>query len=362
MSATRSLQVVKNALQGLALLLVVLSAIGYVVSLALGPVLFFSTSDGLTVAAREIHVLPIDVFMVITFPIPLGVSLGALFLGLWAAFVVCLIFAWLSRGGFVKSIGDVFTKSISLAKTNFLFTMPLVATGLLYTTVLIQQFQETQGVQTGSLSFPPATSPYLILVELAFAPLREEFAFRITSIGIPLAIFLVFAYRSDPKIIRLTDRVKVILLTMLSPERAKAKLGYRTVGANGLLHGISPLEWALILITGAAFGLAHFLLGGGWEVGKITTSFLSGVVFGIAYVAYGAYAPILLHWFFNYYFTVLNLADTTYGGAFHEFSYLTVLTNLLAGQVILVAFLLFTALKIADFLTLRAAEIGRKSA
>lgn len=346
----------------LALVLAVFFTISYVVSLALGPVLFFSTPDGLNVAARRIHEVPVDLFMTITIPIPLGVSFGALFAGIWLVFVICLTFAGLSRGGLLRSARDVFAKSLSLAKANFLITMPLAATSLLYTTVLIQQFQETQGVQTGGLSFPPVTSPYVILLELAFAPLREEFAFRITSIGIPLAIFLLFVYRSDPKVSGLKNKAKFILLTMASPERAKSKLGYRNVGANGFLRGISPLEWALILLTATVFGLAHYLLGGGWQVGKISTSFLAGLVFGIMYVTYGAYAPILLHWFFNYYFTVLDLADSTYGGAFHGFSNLVEFMNLAAGQIILVVFLLISALKIADFLTQKAIGLSKRSA
>jgi len=60
--------------------------------------------------------------------------------------------------------------------------------------VIIEQFQATQGVQTGNLNFPPATSPYIILLNLAFAPLSEELGFRITSIGIPFGIVLAFVF------------------------------------------------------------------------------------------------------------------------------------------------------------------------
>ncbi len=361
MSVSNSVQAIKNVGKGLAIILVVFSTISYIISLAIGPVLFFSTSDGLTVAARQIHQVPIDFFMILTVPVPIGVSLGVLFTTIWAAFVVCLVFAWVSRGGFVRSVRDAFTKSISVAKTNFLFVMPLVAAALLYATVLIQQFQTTQGVQTGSLNFPPQTSPYLILVELAFAPLREEFAFRITSIGIPLGVFLVFRYRSDPTLSGPMSRIKLLLLVILSPERAKLKLGYKNVSTNGLLHGITPLEWTLIVITGVSFGSAHYLLGGGWEIGKVTTATLAGLVFGIVYVAYGSYAPILMHWFFNYYFTVLDMAGSTYGGAFQALANLTEFANLGAGQVIVVVFLLYAALKISSSLTQKVAEISTKS-
>jgi membrane protease YdiL (CAAX protease family) len=362
MSVSNLVQKAKTAAKAVAIVLAVFLTISYVISLALGPVLFFSTADGLSVGVRRIHQLPIDIFMAITIPIPLGVSFGGLFAGIWVVFVICLVFAVFSRGGFLRSAREVLAKSLSLAKANFLIIMPLVTTGLLYATILIQQFQESQGVQTGSLSFPPSTSPYVILVNLAFAPLREEFAFRITSIGIPLGIFLLYVYRSDSRVSGLKNKAKLILLAMVSPNRAKAKLGYRNVGQNGFPWGISPLEWSLILLTALVFGLAHYLLGGGWEPGKISTAFLAGLAFGIMYVAYGVYAPILLHWFFNYYFTVLDMADSTYGGpVFHGFTNLVEFTNLAAGQVILVVFLLVSAMKIANFLSMKATGLGDKS-
>lgn len=363
MSSTRFLQAFGSLGKGLALVLVILSTITYIVSLVLGPILFFTTSDGLTVAARPIHHLPIDVFTVIEIPIPLfGVSLGALFAAIWGAFVLCFILAWLSRGGFVMSINDALKKPFAMARTNFLFIMPMLATGLLYATIIIEQFQATQGVQTGNLNFPPATSPYVILLNLAFAPLSEEFGFRITSIGIPLGIILAFVlFRSDPKAAGLVNKLKLVLLTMVSPEAAKKKLGYRNVSMNGLLHGISPLEWVLILVTAFAFGSAHLLLGGGWEIGKVTTAFLAGLVFGIAYVSYGAYANILLHWFFNYYFTALEMGGSAYGAGMAAFSNLTEGMTLAAGMVVLVVFLIWTAIRISNWLTLKATGMSANS-
>lgn len=358
MTPNRFFHVLGSLGKGLALVLVVLSTISYLVSMALGPILFFSTSDGLTIAARPAHQLPIDVFTVIEIPIPLfglGVTLGALFAAIWGAFVLCFILAWLSRGGFFKSIREALTKPLAMARTNFLFLMPILATGLLYATVIIEEFQATQGVQTGNLNFPAKTSPYVILLNLAFAPLSEEIGFRITSIGIPVGIILAFIiFRSDPKLASLLSKIKLVLLAMVSPEAAKRKLGYKSVSTNGLLHGITLLEWALILVTAFAFGSAHLLLGGGWEIGKVTTAFLAGLVFGIAYVAYGAYASILLHWFFDYYFTVLDMGGSTYGSAMTLFSNLTEALTIGAGLVVLVVFLIWTALRISNWLVLRA--------
>jgi hypothetical protein len=342
------------------LILVIFSFVTYVATLILGPVLFYSTSDGLKVAARSIHAIPLEVFMTFPVDVPIQVTMGALFGALVVIFSLCLVFAWRDRGGFIPALKAAATNPISFAKTNFLFMMPIAATALLYASVIIDQFQQSQGVQTGSLSFPPQTSPYVILINLAFAPVNEEIAFRITSIGIPVGLFLIFLYRHDPKVSSVKQKIRFLLLSMLSPEQAKAKLGYKNVETKGVFRGISPLEWVLISATSFAFGAAHYLLGGGWQIGKISTAFLAGFVFALMFVSYGAYAAILMHWFFDYYFTVLDLADSTYGGIFHSLANVVELTNIVVGAVIVVVILLYWAVKLADYLTLKASGIPRQ--
>jgi hypothetical protein len=150
--------------------------------------------------------------------------------------------------------------------------------------------------------------------------------------------------------------VKFILLGIASPESAKSKIGYKTVTADGFFRGITPLEWILILVTAFAFGSAHYLLGGGWQIGKVSTAFLAGLVFGVAYVSYGAYANILMHWFFNYYFTILDMADSAYGGAYHALAYLTEGFTLVVGLIVLVMFLLYMAVRVGNALVQRVVE------
>jgi hypothetical protein len=83
----------------------------------------------------------------------------------------------------------------------------------------------------------------------------------------------------------------------------------KTVSEFGI-KGISLGEWIMIIITSLAFGLAHYIFG--WGLGKITTATLDGFVFGLAYLFYGVQAPILLHWFFNYYWGGFSLALELY--------------------------------------------------
>jgi len=340
--------------------LIVCSVLSYLISLGLGPSLFYYTSDGLKVATRTIKDLPLDVFITFPIPLPIHSSMGSLFGVIWLIFVLCFVAAWCSRGGFLKNVRNLLKEPILSGKTNFLFLMPLIGSSLLYASVLIQQFQATQGVQTGNLTFPPQTSPYLILLNLAYAPINEELAFRITSIGIPLAIFLLIIYRKDQKTAGVTNRLRLILFTMASPEHAKNMLGYRTVAERGYLRGISALEWVLIVATSLAFGLAHYLLGGGWEIGKVSTALLAGLVFGIMFVAYGAYAAVLLHWYFDYFFTIVNLADTTYGGFFHIFSNAIEVANIIGGGVVLVILLVIWAVRAGGYLSKRAVRFEEK--
>jgi hypothetical protein len=345
------------AARGAASIVAIFSALTYVASLVLGLVMFFSTTGGLTEAARKLHVLPVDVFMLVTVPVylPLGLSHGALFASICVIFALCIATAALTNGGFIKSIRESLSKPIALAKTNFLYIMPLVASGLLYATILISDFQAAQGVQTGSLNFPAQTSPYNILLNLAYAPIDEEFAFRITTIGLPLALFLLMSYRSNPHLVGAKKKIGFILLTLFSPELAKSRLGCKTVAANGVIRGISILEWALIAVSSVVFGVAHYIAGSGWDIGKVSTAALAGFVFAIMYVSYGAYADILLHWYFDYFFTVLDMASTAYGGVFTAFATLTEGLNVLIGPIVLVVFLVTSALKLGDYLGSRAA-------
>jgi membrane protease YdiL (CAAX protease family) len=343
-----------------AVLLILVSLVSYFVSLLLGPMLFYYTSDGLKVAARGIPEIPLSIFMAISVPVPIHTNMGTFFGVIWLVYALCFFKASRSRNGFLKSVKNLLSEPLLSTKVNYLLIVPLIATALLNASLLIQQFQETQGVQTGALTFPPQTSPYVILVNLAFAPINEEIAFRITSIGIPLGLFLLYHYRNDSKISGIRNKIKLVATAMLFPERAKAALGCKNVTERGLLRGISRGEWFLILVTSAVFGLAHLLLGGGWEAGKVSTAFLAGLVFGIMFVAYGAYASIILHWFFDYYFTILNMAETTYGGITHSFSTLVEVTNVVGGEVVLLILLMVGALRLADYLSRRAVGLTSK--
>jgi len=88
---------------------------------------------------------------------------------------------------------------------------------------------------------------------------------------------------------------------VLYPDGAKKAVGLPNVTEHGIWRGISVGEWVMIIVTSALYGYAHVMSGIGWQVGKITSVFVQGFIFAVAYIAYGFEAPILLHWYFNYY-------------------------------------------------------------
>ena len=59
---------------------------------------------------------------------------------------------------------------------------------------------------------------------------------------------------------------------------------------------------------------------------------------GFVYLGYGAYAAILLHWFFDFYFESFSVGANVFGGALATLPGLVSLTSLIVGIVsILVA-------------------------
>jgi len=92
---------------------------------------------------------------------------------------------------------------------------------------------------------------------------------------------------------------------MIYPDDAKGKAGLPNIVSNGW-RGIHWADWLALISVSTIFGLEHFWSGSGWGPGKVLTAGLSGFVLALTYVAYGPYADILLHWFFNFYVFVFG--------------------------------------------------------
>lgn len=277
---------------------VILIVFSYFLTMPLGLALFYFTPDGLN-ASAQLYYPSIELFMFYGFYIPFAFNAGAIFLFLWVLFIICFVAAWNLRESFSRAIRKGVSQSIGKLFDNNLFTMPIISSMLLVSVIGIHLFQENvAGVPTGEI--PTEANPFLTFFTLTYAPFVEELSFRVSSLGFFLILYLFVVGREQ--LARLSTRqvLKLIILAPLYPDKAKRQLGVKTVSAHGI-KAISVYEWIMIVITSVAFGVAHYLSGFGWGPGKITTATLDGLVFCITYLVYGAQAPILLHWFFNYY-------------------------------------------------------------
>jgi hypothetical protein len=268
----------------------------YFLTMPMGLVLFYSTPNGSAISTQSYY-LPIEFFMVFGFYLPLNA--GAIFMCLWILFIVCFIAAWKLRKSFSQAIKEGVSQSIAKLFDNNLFMMPIISSMLLVSFIVIDFFQEeVAGVPTGGIPTDP--NPFFTFFGVTYAPFVEELSFRVSTIGFILILYLFVVGREHLARLSLGQILKLIILTPLHPDKAKGWLGVKTVEDHGI-RAISIFEWIMIIITSVAFGAVHYLYGGGWGPGKITTATLDGLVFGLMYLMYGAQAPILLHWFFNYY-------------------------------------------------------------
>jgi len=283
----------------LALIITVLILVSsYFLAMFLGPVLLFSP-DGLT-AGNENRPLPILLFIIVGFYTPVALNVGLVFLLLWGVFAFCFIAAWKFRDKFHEVIEKGFSRARAPIKKlfdNWLFAMPIITSMLLTAVIGIHSFQEAYGVPTGDIPLP--SNSFESLFELSYAALIEEIGFRVTPIGTFLIIYLFWVKSKNAVTLSLRHRLKLFLTAPLFPDEAKKMVGVKTVSDFGVREGISLGEWVMVFFTSIIFGLVHYLYGGGWEIGKITSASVVGLAMGLTYLLYGVQAPILLHWFFN---------------------------------------------------------------
>ena len=277
---------------------------------------FFFTSSGLAFSTLPFH-FPVFVFFFFGDYSPFFRA-GDVFTVIWVIYAVCFVAAWRWR----QSFHGVLKKALSGARDvfgNFLFSMPLLSSTALTAAVAIIYSQRAFGVGTGEPPLP--SNAHEAFLQLAVSPLFEEFGFRIVPVGLVVVIFVLAAGKSLKSSSASGSRLKLFFLAFIYPEGAKKMAGLPTVGERGLLRGLSSLEWFIVVVSATVFGLAH-VLSPGWEIGKITSASVQGFFFAVAYIAYGFEAPILLHWFFNYYFYFFDqaVAESFFPGAINLLS------------------------------------------
>ena len=312
---------------------VVISVGSYVLSLGVGLAVITSTQLATQLSVLNGH-LTVYAFL-LSFRTPLEVN------GLWLVilsiiiFVICFIKAASTNGGFISGLRLLLPGSRPRSLPNWLAIMPILGSGLFIIVLALALIQNSAGVSTGNLSCPAGTSPDVCAAELfagiVTAPVAEEIGFRISAIGLVVAILVALrlAYSTAQTSQTLARKIIIVLSAFVSPGYAKEKSGLPSIATNGI-KGISKAEWTFLFITSIVFGAYHIFGGGGWGPGKFLTTALSGFTLGMVYLAYGAFADILLHWFFNFYLYVYSVY-TGFNGVFVTFGELAVLGTLALG-------------------------------
>jgi hypothetical protein len=282
----------------------------YFLTVVLGPYLFFFTSDGLATGATFLkNGIYFYLFTVIFFRVPLTPSISEVFLFLITIFLLCLCGAWKYRESFHKVIRKGSSLSLGGLFSNFLLAMPLVSSMLFTAVVAIINIQAALGAPTTTPSEIGTLTSFELFFSVSYASFIEEIGFRISPIGLFVLLRVIIAKVNNRVTLSKWEQVKLFFTSLIIPDKAKKTVGLKTVSESGIRRGIDRGEWIMIFLTALPFGILHFL--GGWSPAKISSAAFSGVAFGLLYLVYGAYAPILLHWFFNYYTWVMFNENAT---------------------------------------------------
>jgi hypothetical protein len=288
---------------------VLLTVFLYLIAIVLAPTLFYFTPEGLSTTMLHFSDPLIVWFLNIPVRISTGLNVGVIFFGLWIVFAVSFVAAWKLGENFLSVIRESVTKPTRKLFSSCLFAMPIINSMTLIAVVAINSIQEAGGIPTGTS--PIQGEPFLDFFNLSYSAVVEEVGFRMIPIGAFIIIYLLITNKKEVTF-SLRQKIKLFFAAILFPDRAKGMVGAKTVDKYGVRDGISLGEWGIVIFTSIVFGLAHFNPGVSWEIGKISSAAVAGLVIGLSYLVYGAHASIIMHWFFNVYTETYSLLSEIY--------------------------------------------------
>lgn len=323
----------RSALGWITAIAVVISVSSYFLSLGVGAAIIASTQLGADLSTLNGHLLVYAFLLPIR--TPFEVNGWWLVLSSMIIFVICFVKAATSNGGFISGLRLLLPGSRPHSLPNWLVIMPILGSSLFLVVVALTLIQSGAGVSTGNLQCPPGLSPGICAADLfggvVAAPVAEEIGFRISPIGLVVAILVAVRLgKETAQTPKTTPRKIIIVLSaFVSPGYAKERAGLPSIATAGM-KGISKTEWTFLLLTAVVFGAYHVFGGGGWGPGKFLTAALSGFALGVVFLGYGAFADILLHWLFNFYLYVYSVY-TGFNGTFVTFGEFAALGTLALG-------------------------------
>ncbi len=258
----------------------------------------FFGPEGVEFAAQSYKTIRLNLFYFGSLSVPIEARTWQIFLALNVLFALSFLSAFFTHERYFFAIKRLLFKGDEDAlRKNFLVLMPAISSALLLVTTALNLIEEHAGVEVGGPSF---NDPFSEIFTLSYSVLSEEVGFRLVPILVPLAAYLLF--RSSNLLAGMPKRAKLILIlvAVFKPESYQKKTDFQ------LDKAYRTLSILLIIISSVMFSYAHVLFGI-WNWGKIPSTFVAGLVIGYCAVKYGFDSAILLHWFFNYYWSALSL-------------------------------------------------------
>lgn len=198
---------------------------------------------------------------------PFAVSIGVTFLLATAVYIV--MFAYTIWAGvnplraMVQSLKKGFASFFSSP-----FLVSVIAIGFLVFTATV-----VDSVVSGTA---PPSDPLAELWGLAYAPMVEEFGFRMIMIGLVVAL------------VSLDRGFRGFLKSLWRPSAAYE-------GNPGVKYAVAGLA----VISSVTFGYTH--VAAGWTPGKFFEATYGGFVLAFLYVKYGFHMSVLAHWGIDYF-------------------------------------------------------------
>ena len=261
------------ALSHAALILVIFCLM--VLSFPIGAYLVFNSEigDNLT------YEYPMDGFSLflagIGFDVPITFELGDGFIVIWCIFLI--LFATAILGPKIKIV-TILQSMISgvnyKIQDNYIVATIKWFSILVIISGAIIGIQEFIGIYVEQ---PEAPNQLIQFFDISFAPLIEEFGFRVMLIGLPL--FMLYSHKSS---------FKFLVKSLWMPWQN--------------LHNVNMKKvLILIVVVGIFFGAAHIFSDEAWNSGKLAQAVTSGIIIGWVYFRYGFLPAILIHWATNYF-------------------------------------------------------------
>jgi len=292
--------------------------LSYALSMVIGIYLFFFTPEGAEFSSKSLTQLAFYIFYNTKLRLQGSLTVGWLFLLLSTLFTAAFFVAALSNVRYSESARGLLHKNDPhCIFSNFLMAMPAICSAAFVSFSLIHVIEANAGLPVGGIVFP---DPFQEILLTSYAAFIEEVGFRLVPIAFPVAVYLLFQSAAKVSNMRLKERLTVVALALFKPESFRRRMGL------GRDRSLLKLKAMLILASSVMFSYAH-VASGAWESGKVITTFMGGIVFGYCCLRYGWESSLLIHWFFNSYWSILSCASTlnTAFAAFYDLSFLMAL-------------------------------------